>query len=118
MLWGVQMSASADHALYPAHAHLNLLGWVSFALFGLYYHVQQKAAESVLSTVHFWMATAGLVLMIPGIVLALREIDETLVKLGSLLTVGAMLLFVFIIFRYRIRTAEMPSVSTISSRKV
>ena len=35
MLWGLQMAISGDHSAHPAHAHLNLLGWVSMALFGL-----------------------------------------------------------------------------------
>ena len=31
MVWGIQMSASGDHSLSPAHGHLNLIGWVSLA---------------------------------------------------------------------------------------
>ena len=29
MVWGLQMAISQDHSAFPAHAHLNLLGWVS-----------------------------------------------------------------------------------------
>ena len=32
---GVGMGLSGDHHLFPLHAHINLLGWVSMALFGL-----------------------------------------------------------------------------------
>jgi hypothetical protein len=32
---GIGMAASHDHSLMPAHAHLNLLGWVSLFLFGI-----------------------------------------------------------------------------------
>ena len=32
---GVYMGASGDHSLFPVHAHINLLGWVSMALIGL-----------------------------------------------------------------------------------
>ena len=32
---GIVMGASGDHTLMPVHAHLNLLGWVTMALFGL-----------------------------------------------------------------------------------
>ena len=35
MIWGLQMAISRDHAALPAHAHLNLLGYVSLFLFGL-----------------------------------------------------------------------------------
>ena len=33
--------------------------------------------------------------MIPGIVMAIREVDETAVKLGSLLVVASMALFLY-----------------------
>ena len=32
---GIFMAVSQDFTLMPAHAHLNLLGWVSMALYGL-----------------------------------------------------------------------------------
>ena len=35
MAMGIVMAASHDHSLALAHAHLNLLGWVSMALYGL-----------------------------------------------------------------------------------
>ena len=31
MIWGIQMGISKDHAALPAHAHLNLLGFVSLS---------------------------------------------------------------------------------------
>ena len=31
------MATTQNHAIMPAHAHLNLLGWVSLFLFGIYY---------------------------------------------------------------------------------
>lgn len=39
------MSASGDHSLMPAHAHLNLIGGVVTALSGLYYHMVPKAGN-------------------------------------------------------------------------
>lgn len=35
VILGVLMGASGDHSLFPLHAHINLLGWVSMALIGL-----------------------------------------------------------------------------------
>jgi hypothetical protein len=32
---GIAMAMMRDHAIMPAHAHLNLLGWVSLFLFGI-----------------------------------------------------------------------------------
>ena len=34
---GIFMGITGDYTLAPAHAHSNLLGWVSMAIFGLYY---------------------------------------------------------------------------------
>lgn len=33
---GLAMAATQDHLLMPVHAHVNLLGWVSLFLIGLY----------------------------------------------------------------------------------
>ena len=33
--FGHQMAQSGDHSLFPAHAHLALLGWATPALFGV-----------------------------------------------------------------------------------
>lgn len=93
MIWGIQMSASSNHTLSGAHAHLNLVGWATMALIGLYYHVTPAAAEKALARVHYLVALAGLVILIPGIVQALRQTGETLAKIGSFLTLIAMLIF-------------------------
>ncbi|WSH31117.1 hypothetical protein U8P75_36830 (plasmid) [Rhizobium beringeri] len=45
MVWGIQMAISEDHLLAPAHAHLNLVGWTTLALFGLYYRLTPTAAR-------------------------------------------------------------------------
>lgn len=101
MLFGIHMSVSGDHSLAPAHAHLNLIGWVSMALFGLYYHTVPKAAAGPLPKLHFATATLGLWLLIPGIVAAIRDNGETLAKAGSVLTVVSILLFLAIVIRSR-----------------
>ncbi len=103
MFWGIHMSASGDHSMAPAHAHLNLIGWVTMGLFGLYYHTVPAAAESKLARIHYPLALAGLVTVVPGIVMALREQSETLAKIGSLLTALSMLLFVVVVITTRKR---------------
>ncbi|MGZ5178865.1 MAG: hypothetical protein ACXWC6_01330 [Ramlibacter sp.] len=52
---GLFMAASHDHSMFPVHAHLNLLGWVSMGLFGLFYRAWPEAARSRLARVHFWV---------------------------------------------------------------
>ena len=100
MAWGIQMSASGDHTLGGAHAHLNLVGWVTMALFGVYYLLTPSAAASVLSRVHYALALAGLVTLVPGIVLAITRQGETLAKFGSVVTILSMLVFLYTVFRH------------------
>jgi hypothetical protein len=42
MAWGSAVTISNAHAAMPAHAHLNLLGWVSLFLFGIFYFLQKR----------------------------------------------------------------------------
>jgi hypothetical protein len=37
--FGIAMAMSQDHSVAPAHAHINLLGWVSLFLIGIYYRL-------------------------------------------------------------------------------
>jgi hypothetical protein len=60
---GVYMGASHDHSLYPLHAHLNLLGWVSMALFGLLGKAFPAIADNVLAKLHFWIYNIALPVM-------------------------------------------------------
>ena len=77
MGWGIQMSVTMDHSMHPAHAHLNLIGWVGFAIFAFYYHLVPAAAGTVIAKVHFALAVVGLVLIVPGIVMALNQTGGT-----------------------------------------
>ena len=104
MLFGIWMSASHDHGLASAHAHLNLVGWVTMAIFGVYYHLVPGAAQHRLATLHFVLATAGVWLLVPGIVLAIRRTTELLAVLGSFVTLASMLLFLVIVLKNQ-RTA-------------
>jgi bacteriorhodopsin len=101
MLWGIQMSASQDHSLSPAHGHLNLLGFVMMSVFGTYYALVPAAAASRLAWVHFGASVVSVAVLVPGIVLAITEQGDTLAKLGSVLAVLTMALFVVVILRYR-----------------
>lgn len=101
MAWGIQMSASGDHLLSPAHGHLNLIGWVSMALFAIYYHLVPAAAETTLAKAHLGLTVVTVVVMVPGIVMAIRETSEILAKAGSVLAILSMLIFIFTVVRNR-----------------
>lgn len=106
MAWGIQMAASHDHLLSPAHAHLNLVGWVTMGLFGLYYRLTPAAAGR-LAWVHFTLAFAGVLLMVPGIALAILGQTEALAVAGSFLTIASMVIFVVTVLRHGFGTREV-----------
>ena len=57
---GIVMAAQEEFTLRPVHAHVNLLGWVSLALFGLYYRSVPAAAHTMLAKLHFWIYNVAL----------------------------------------------------------
>ena len=63
------------------------------ALMGLFYHLTPRAAASVLPRVHFGLVTLGVWAMVPGIAMAETGRGEGLAIAGSLLTAGAMAIF-------------------------
>ncbi|MCR5855609.1 hypothetical protein [Mesorhizobium sp. J428] len=101
MLFGIWMAASHDHTLAPAHGHLNLVGWATMALFGVYYHLVPAAAESPLAKVHFGLATLSVWLMFPGIILAIQGQTELFAVLGAFAALLSMLTFLFMVLRTR-----------------
>lgn len=101
MGFGIWMSATGNHLYAPAHAHLNLLGWVSIAIFGAYYALVPEAANSMLAKVQLGAMHLGTILMFPGVIMAIAGTGEALAKAGSLLAVVSMLLFAFIAARNR-----------------
>ena len=42
---GLMMASHHEYTQTPTHAHTQLLGWVSFALFGLFYNSFPAAAS-------------------------------------------------------------------------
>ncbi len=110
MIWGIQMSASHDHTLSPAHGHLNLIGFVAMSVFGTFYALTPHAAASRLANVHFGLTVATVLVLTPGIVMAITERGETLAQVGSILAVLSMALFAFIVLRRGVgHASEHPS---------
>src|SRR5690606_33302140 len=97
---GLHMSISGNHGVIGAHAHINLLGWVTSALFGGYYALNPAKAEGLLPRVHFWLYTAGVVIMSASLYLLLKQTPgmEPFVAAGSLLTAAGILIAAWVIF--------------------
>jgi hypothetical protein len=100
MLWGIQMAVSGDHLLASAHAHLNLVGWVTLALFGIYYRLTPAACASRLAWVHAGVAIVGVLVMVPGIVLVIQGRSPVFASVGAILGLLSMVLFLTTLLRH------------------
>jgi drug/metabolite transporter superfamily protein YnfA len=88
---GLYMAASQDHSMHPVHAHLNLLGWVSLSLFGLFYRAIPSAAGSKLAKAHFWIyvpAHAVQMVLLAILYRGRTEIEPALGAVSMLVGVG------------------------------
>lgn len=106
MAWGIHMSATQDHLLSPAHGHLNLIGFVAASIFGIYYALTPKAAATKLAMVHYGMTVATVLILTPGIVMAINGTGEVLAKLGSVLAILTMALFAYTVLRNGVGSAS------------
>ena len=64
---GLVMEMMEDHSLAGAHAHINLLGWVSMGLFGFIYILFPKASQTLLAKLHFWLYNVSFPLFMLGL---------------------------------------------------
>ena len=69
MLLGLEMAISHNHGQRPTHAHIMVIGWLSFFAFGFFYLHFGKAMSRVLSLLHFWVAQPALIGLIIGLLL-------------------------------------------------
>lgn len=90
---GIVMGAKQDFQLAPVHAHINLVGWASLALFGLVYRAYPELAERKLARVHFWIAVPAAILFPIGIGLSLLREQPGLAIFASLLWLLGVLVF-------------------------
>ncbi|MGP4108520.1 cytochrome-c oxidase [Virgibacillus sp. L01] len=99
---GLTMGITENFSFTSVHAHLNLLGWVSLALFGIIYYCFPKAGETKLATIHFWLHNIGLPLMQGTLFIMLLTSNHSIVVLtiiGSVMVVVGAILFLINVFK-------------------
>jgi peptidoglycan/LPS O-acetylase OafA/YrhL len=98
---GIFMGASGDHSMFPLHAHINLLGWVSMLLFGVFYRLWPQAASSKLARVHFWLYMPSVLAQMALLAAVLRGHPEAEPMLGvaSILVAAAMVCFAVVVWK-------------------
>lgn len=100
VLLGVAMGASGDHSLFAVHAHINLLGWVSMALFGLIGTAYPAITEGRAAAAQFWMHNLGLPIMLVALALRIKGMQaaEPVVGIASIVVGSSVLLFAWLVF--------------------
>jgi peptidoglycan/LPS O-acetylase OafA/YrhL len=116
MIWGIIMAISDDHSAMPAHAHLNLLGWVCLFLFGIFYHLHPAIDRSrtALVQVWVWILTTIILTIGVGLVHTGHPIGDPIAAVGSLIVFADMLLFGWLVLRRErieaaMRTSAVPA---------
>lgn len=104
---GVAMAVHPQLIVYrPAHVHMNLLGFVTMMIYGVAYHVIPRFTGHPLhnrsvAAVQWWLANAGLALMVIGFCLAPNAVPAAPFVLGTggVLAAVAAYCFVYNIWR-------------------
>ena len=98
---GIWMGANENFTLRPVHAHINLIGWASMMLYGLFYRVFPDAARGWMPVTQFFLSVIGFVSMITGLTGLMLNNTTLLPALmaGEIMTLGSILLFAVILFR-------------------
>lgn len=104
MTLGLFMAGTQDFELMPVHAHMNLIGWLSFFAIGLYYRVHPEAGRTRLAVVQFLVLFIGLLVMCASLaMLTITGNDDwgPLIGAGGILLAAGMLMFAATVFRTR-----------------
>jgi len=113
MSWGIIMAASHNHATLPAHAHLNLLGWVSLFLFGIYYRLNPALDESraALVQVGVWIIGTLVLASAVGVIYSGHPDAEPVAIVGSFAILADMIFFAVLVFRPQAKASKMSNLA-------
>lgn len=101
MALGRHMGMSEDHSQLTTHAHLNLVGWVSTALFALVLRSYPERRLPTLGWIQIAVWHLAVVVTIAGLFLIFAgspEAGEPFAIAGSLLALLGMILFAVILY--------------------
>lgn len=96
---GIYMGIAKDFTLAPVHAHINLVGWVTLSLYGLY-HRGVARTDSRLAWVQVGSGALGFALLTSGLAGLIGAGIEAFLPVaitGSILCVVSMGLFITIL---------------------
>ncbi|MDO9076058.1 MAG: hypothetical protein Q7U72_01260 [Brevundimonas sp.] len=101
MALGVWMGANENFTLRPVHAHINLLGFASMMLFGLFYRAFPAGGRGWLPMAHFVLSVVGFLILMPSLTLMLlaRPLFMPGMIASEIMLVASMALFIVIVFK-------------------
>jgi hypothetical protein len=67
MALGLDMAMRHDHVELPTHAHIMVVGWLSFAVFAFFYHALGASVPRWLALAHYILAQVSTAVMIAGL---------------------------------------------------
>jgi hypothetical protein len=103
---GMFMGIAHDFTLVPVHAHINLIGWVSMFMFGVYFRQHPQRAGR-LAKIQVALVSLGLVASFGSLAITLTTGDEVLLPLtiaGSVMVLAGFVIFCGIVCHEALRT--------------
>jgi hypothetical protein len=109
---GIYMGASQNFTIAPAHAHLNLIGWVTMALYGTFFALARDASKKLAWTV-FWLNNVAVAIMFPSLAMVLTQGDSSPFILplivSEFLAFAGMACFAFAVWSVLLKKSDLPS---------
>jgi len=103
MMWGLQMAITDDHSAFPAHAHLNLLGFVALFLFGIFYRLNPtvEANRLAIPQVLIWIISTVVLAIGVGLVHTGHPVGGPIAAVGSFAIFADAKVFTWLVFQAR-----------------
>jgi cbb3-type cytochrome oxidase subunit 1 len=104
---GVAMAVHPVWTVYKAaHVHMVVLGFVTMMIYGVAYHVIPRfagypLAHRRMAGVHWWMANAGLLLMVCGLVIRATDATPGTIVLSVGGSLSALAAYTFVVIMWR-----------------
>ncbi|WP_224502767.1 hypothetical protein [Celeribacter litoreus] len=97
------MAISTDHSTAPVHAHLNLLGWVSLFLMGIYYKLHEEIDGLFLARIQaiIWAAASLLIALGIALIHMNNPVGDPIAAVMSIVLFLDMILFVVLVAKSR-----------------
>jgi hypothetical protein len=101
MIAGIAMSMTHDYRIAPAHAHLNLLGFVVLAVYGAYFGLNDAKSVGRMPKIIWGIHTAATAALFPALSYYSLGVTavEPILAISSIALLIASLLFAWVVWK-------------------